>query len=153
MELSPKSNYEKKNSFLVLTPGKFLEALGSVIGTGSILCLSFSLSNRVIRVFLTTQLFIHSIWTNSFATRRVGEGSGRKLVGNEYPRVVYICSRSWPLAVGSHERGYLVRTSASRPGVPGSNPIAAPKSYEVYPDLGILADCCPSKSLKQCVGL
>ena len=47
------------------------------------------------------------------------------------------------------ERGYLVRTSASCPGVPGSNPIAAPKSYEVYPDLGILADCCPSKSLKQ----
>ena len=31
------------------------------------------------------------------------------------------------------ERGYLVPTSASRPGVPGSNPIAAPKSYEVYP--------------------
>ena len=31
------------------------------------------------------------------------------------------------------ERGYLVCTSASRPGVPGSNPIAAPKSYEVYP--------------------
>ena len=29
--------------------------------------------------------------------------------------------------------GYLVRTSASRPGVPGLNPIAAPKSYEVYP--------------------
>ena len=51
------------------------------------------------------------------------------------------------------ERGYLVRTLASCPGVPGSNPIAAPKSYEVYPDLGILADCCPSKSLKQCFGL
>ena len=33
--------------------------------------------------------------------------------------------------------GYLVRTSASRPGVPGSNLIAAPKSYEVYPGLGI----------------
>ena len=31
------------------------------------------------------------------------------------------------------ERGYMVRTLASRPGVPGSNPIAAPKSYEVYP--------------------
>ena len=26
------------------------------------------------------------------------------------------------------ERGYLVRTLAFRPGVPGSNPIAAPKS-------------------------
>ena len=36
------------------------------------------------------------------------------------------------------ERGYLVRTSASRPGVPGSNPIAASKSCEVYPGLGIL---------------
>ena len=33
--------------FLVLTSGKFLEALGSGIGTGSIFCLSFSLSNRV----------------------------------------------------------------------------------------------------------
>ena len=31
------------------------------------------------------------------------------------------------------ERGYLVRTLASRPGVPGSNPIAAPKPCEVYP--------------------
>ena len=31
------------------------------------------------------------------------------------------------------ERGYLVRTSASRQGVPGLNPTAAPKSYEVYP--------------------
>ena len=31
------------------------------------------------------------------------------------------------------ERGYLVRTLASRPGVPGWNSIASPKSYEVYP--------------------
>ena len=38
------------------------------------------------------------------------------------------------------ERGYLVRTLASRPGVPGSNPIAAPKSNEVYPGLGILQE-------------
>ena len=37
----------KKKSFLVFTSGKFLEALGSGIGTGSIFCLSFSLSNRV----------------------------------------------------------------------------------------------------------
>ena len=36
--------------FLVLTSGKFLEALGSGIGTGSIFCLSFSLSNRVIGI-------------------------------------------------------------------------------------------------------
>ena len=46
MRFSPKSNYEKK-MFLVLTLGKFLEALGSGIGTGSIFCLSFSLLNRV----------------------------------------------------------------------------------------------------------
>ena len=32
--------------------GKFVEALGSEIGTGSIFCLSFSLSNRVICVIL-----------------------------------------------------------------------------------------------------
>ena len=38
------------------------------------------------------------------------------------------------------ERGYLVRTLASRPGVPGSNLIAAPKSSEVYPSLGILQE-------------
>ena len=38
---------KKKKSFFVLTSGKFLEALGSGIGTGSIFCLSFSLSNRV----------------------------------------------------------------------------------------------------------
>ena len=31
------------------------------------------------------------------------------------------------------EHGYLVHTLASRPGVPGSNPIAAPKPCEVYP--------------------
>ena len=34
--------------------------------------------------------------------------------------------------------GYVVRTSASRQGDPGSNPIAARKSCEVYPGLGIL---------------
>ena len=37
----------KKISLLVLTLGKFLEAVGRGIGTGSIFCLSFSLSNRV----------------------------------------------------------------------------------------------------------
>ena len=42
----------KKKSFLVLTSGKFLEALGSGIGTGSIFCLSFSLSNRVMVIEL-----------------------------------------------------------------------------------------------------
>merc|ERR1712051_520741 len=42
----------KKKYFLVLTSGKFLEALGSGIGTGSIFCLSFSLSNRVQRLKL-----------------------------------------------------------------------------------------------------
>ena len=34
--------------------------------------------------------------------------------------------------------GYVVSTSAFRQGVPGSNPIAAWKSCEVYPGLGIL---------------
>ena len=46
MGLSPKSNYRKKK-FLVLTLGKFLEALGSEIGTCSVFCHSFSLSNNV----------------------------------------------------------------------------------------------------------
>ena len=49
---------------------------------------------------------------------------------------------------------YLVCTSAFRQGVLGSNPIAARKSREVYPGLGILqtVDCCPSISLKKCLG-
>ena len=53
----------------------------------------------------------------------------------------------------SSERGYLIGTSASRQGVLDSNLIAAPKSCEVYPGLGILrlADCCPSISLKKCL--
>ena len=34
--------------------------------------------------------------------------------------------------------GYVVGTSAFRQGDPGSNPIAARKSCEVYPGLGIL---------------
>ena len=34
--------------------------------------------------------------------------------------------------------GYVVSTSALRQGDPGSNPIAARKSCEVYPGLGIL---------------
>ena len=69
MGLSPKSNYEKKISFLVLTLGKFLEALGSGIRTGSIFCLSFSLSNRVIHdgvnnseaqiAFISDMWFLH----------------------------------------------------------------------------------------------
>ena len=37
----------KKKSFLVLTPGKFLEAQGSGIGTCLVFCHSFSLSNNV----------------------------------------------------------------------------------------------------------
>ena len=48
VHLHPKTNkwdYLKK-LFLVLTSGKFLEALGSGIETGSIFCFSFSLSNR-----------------------------------------------------------------------------------------------------------
>ena len=34
--------------------------------------------------------------------------------------------------------GYVVSALASRQGDPGSNPIAARKSCEVYPGLGIL---------------
>ena len=41
------SNYRKKKSFLVLTLGKILEALGSGIGTGLVFCLSFSVPNNV----------------------------------------------------------------------------------------------------------
>ena len=37
----------EKNALLVLTSGKFLEALGSRIGTGLVFCLSFSVSNNV----------------------------------------------------------------------------------------------------------
>ena len=37
-------------------------------------------------------------------------------------------SASGTVLVCRSERGYLVRISASHPGVPGSNPIAAPKS-------------------------
>ena len=57
--------------------------------------------------------------------------------------------------MSNSERGYLVCTLAFRPGVLGSNLIAALKPCEVYPNLGIvqLADCCPSISLKQCFGL
>ena len=57
--------------------------------------------------------------------------------------------------MSNSERGYLVCTLAFRPGVLGSNLIAALKPCEVYPNLGIvqLADCCPSISLKQSFGL
>jgi hypothetical protein len=48
MGLSPMSNYRKKKSFPVLTSGKFLEALGSRIGTGLVFYLSFSVSNNVL---------------------------------------------------------------------------------------------------------
>ena len=39
----------EKKLFLVLTSGKFLEGLGSGIGTGLVFCLSFSISNNVYR--------------------------------------------------------------------------------------------------------
>ena len=39
--------------------GKFLEALGSGIGTGSIFCLSFSLSNRVTVQFQNSPIIIN----------------------------------------------------------------------------------------------
>ena len=53
----------KKNLILVLTSGKFPEALGSRIGTGSIFCLSFSLSNRVSYQFFFLQA-LWDIWKN-----------------------------------------------------------------------------------------
>ena len=40
-------------SFLVLTSGKLLKALGSRIGTGLVFCLSFSVSNNVTYVIFT----------------------------------------------------------------------------------------------------
>ena len=48
----------KKKMFLVLTSGKFLEALGSGIVTGSIFCLSFSLSNNVLSNNFETCLYV-----------------------------------------------------------------------------------------------
>ena len=45
----------KKKSFLVLTSGKFLEALGSRIRTCSIFWYSFSLSNNVVGLLLKIQ--------------------------------------------------------------------------------------------------
>ena len=44
-------------SFLVLSLGKFLEDLGSGIGTGSVFCHSFSVSNDVVRK--ETNVLIH----------------------------------------------------------------------------------------------
>ena len=53
------SNYKKKNSYLVLTSGSFLEALGSGIGTGLVFCHSFSFSNNVMKLcnFIVENLF------------------------------------------------------------------------------------------------
>ena len=47
MGSSQKSNYRKKIVSFFLTLGKFLEALGSGIGTCLVFCHSFSLSNNV----------------------------------------------------------------------------------------------------------
>ena len=44
------SNYRKKIMSLVLTSGKFLEALGSGIGTGLVFYLSFSVSNNLYQI-------------------------------------------------------------------------------------------------------
>ena len=46
----------------------------------------------------------------------------------------YICKKIRP-EFGQSERGYLVRILVSRPGVPGSNPIAVPKSLVGLRDL------------------
>ena len=61
---------KKKKSFLVLPSGKFLEALGSGIRTGSIFCLSFSLSNRVSRMPTL------SSWRSSISLHKVAEKKG-----------------------------------------------------------------------------
>ena len=49
----------EKMSFLVLTSGKFLEALGSAIGTSLVFCNSFSVSNNVMKLcnFINENLF------------------------------------------------------------------------------------------------
>ena len=60
----------KKKLFLVLTSGKFLEALGSGIGTGSIFCLSFSLSNRVNSIMKLTH---HVHWNPIFKVLNILE--------------------------------------------------------------------------------
>ena len=44
---STKLKQETKKKFLVLESGKFLEALGSKIGTGSVFCHSFSFWDNV----------------------------------------------------------------------------------------------------------
>ena len=52
---SPMSKQEtKKKSFRFLTLGKFLEALGSGIGTGLVFCHSFSVSNNVVTAAFKT---------------------------------------------------------------------------------------------------
>ena len=70
MGLSPKSNYEKKISFLVLTLGKFLEALGSGIGTAQWYTL---LNNWVQRVFLDKILDL--LYLKVFTENLVGSDS------------------------------------------------------------------------------
>ena len=68
----------EKKSFLVLTSGKFLEALESGIGTGSVFCHSFSVSNNVyffscIAYALITILFdfFHSLYFRSQLNGRI----------------------------------------------------------------------------------
>ena len=61
--------------------------------------------------FLVDRVVYRKSWATVFYT---------KFEQIEYPIIKLLPSRS--------ERGYLVRILASRPGVPGSNPIAAPKS-------------------------
>ena len=60
----------KKKMFLVLTSGKFLEALGSGIGTGSIFCLSFSLSTGWFFNYITLPQFQRMLFlcTRAFTT-------------------------------------------------------------------------------------
>ena len=65
-----------------MTSGKFLEALGSGIGTGSIFCLSFSLSNRVFN-HRNNQEFIHFRQTHIQAQHQKDWFGSRKKKGQE----------------------------------------------------------------------
>ena len=53
-------------------------------------------------------------------------------------RYIICCNTQGKIYGEASQCGYVVSTSAFRQGVPGSNPIEARKSCEVYPGLGIL---------------
>ena len=100
----------KRFLFLVLTLGKFLEALGSRIGTGSIFCLSFSLSNRVTWVSLSLYLW-HHWWSELYLSLCVGVGSLKFMhtLTNRHPQKSKLFSeRVFPFT--SNRRKYFTLT-------------------------------------------